>query len=67
MQGSIGTEELQVQLHDHILIFPPREFIRIARLYNHYQDRGGGTSPADPAAAGPIIYGEITTKDDLTT
>ena len=29
--------------------------------------RGGGTGPADPAAAGPIIYGEITTKDDLTT
>ena len=30
-------------------------------------DRGGGTGPADPAAAGPIIYSEITTKDDLTT
>ena len=29
--------------------------------------RGGGTGPADPAAAGPIIYSEITTKDDLTT
>ena len=29
--------------------------------------RGGGTGTADPAAAGPIIYGEITTKDDLTT
>ena len=31
------------------------------------QYRGGGTGPADPAAAGPIIYSEITTKDDLTT
>ena len=29
--------------------------------------RGGGTGPANPAAAEPIIYGEITTKDDLTT
>ena len=29
--------------------------------------RGGGTGPADPAAAGPIIYSEVTTKDDLTT
>ena len=29
--------------------------------------RGGGTGPADLAAAGPIMYGEITTKDDLTT
>ena len=29
--------------------------------------RGGGTGPADPAAAGPIIYSEIITKDDLTT
>ena len=32
-----------------------------------HTNRGGGTGPADPAAAGPIIYGEITTKDDLTT
>ena len=26
--------------------------------------RGGGTGPADPAAAGPIIYSDITTKDE---
>ena len=24
------------------------------------RSRGGGTGPADPAAAGPIIYSEIT-------
>ena len=29
--------------------------------------RGGGTGPADLAAAGRIIYSEVTTKDDLTT
>ena len=36
-------------------------------LPNYALYRGGGTGPADPAAAGPIIYSEITTKDDLTT
>ena len=25
--------------------------------------RGGGTGPADPAAAGPIIYSKITRSD----
>ena len=29
----------------------------------HRPYRGGGTGPADPAAAGPIIYSELTTKD----
>ena len=26
-------------------------------------NRGGGTGPADPAAAGPIIYSDITTEN----
>ena len=48
--------------------------IRISTCYLYYKwlecttltiyARGGGTGPADPAAARPIIYSEITTKDD---
>ena len=47
-----------------VLIISARYITVYRRLY---YNRGGGTGPADPAAAGPIIYGEITTKDDLAT